>query len=109
MVASLTAEHRALLALRSRWLEGSRAGGYAQDMSPRPVSVSDLSGPAADAVEAARRGHDVLVTVDGQTVARIVPARDDLDARLARIAGRFKMKGLGPKEIDDAIADAVGR
>jgi len=51
----------------------------------------------------------VLVTVDGQTVARIVPARDDLDARLARIAGRFKMKGLGPKEIDDAIADAVGR
>lgn len=91
-------------------LEGAGAGGYAQDMSPRPVLVSELSGPAAEAVEAARRGHDVRVTIDGETVARIVPARDDLDARLARIAGRFKTKGpLGPKEIDDAIADAVAR
>ena len=97
-----------------RWtgdgLEGASTGGYAEEMSPRPVRVSDLSGPAAEAVEAARRGQDVRVTVDGETVARIVPARDDLDARLARIAGRFKTSGpLGPEEVDDAIADAVGR
>ena len=79
-------------------------------MSPRPVLVSEFSGAAAEAVEAARQGHDVLVTVDGRAVARIVPARDELDVRLARVAGRFKTKGpLGPEEIDDAIADAVGR
>ena len=79
-------------------------------MSARPLRLSDLSGPAAEAVAAARRGQDVLVTADGETVARIVPARDDLDARLARIAGRFKTNGpLGPQEVDDAIADAVGR
>lgn len=79
-------------------------------MTTRPVRVSDLSGAAAEAVEAARRGHRVIVTADGETVARIVPARDELDERLARIAGRFKTSDpLGPEEIDDAIADAVGR
>lgn len=91
-------------------IEGTSSGGYVQRVSPRRLRVSELSGPAAEAVEAARRGHEVLVTADGDTVARIVPARDDLDARLARVAGRFRTKGpLGPEEIDDAIANAAGR
>lgn len=50
------------------------------------------------------------MTADGEAVARIVPLGDALDQRLARVAGRFKSRGpLGPKEIDDAIAEAVGR
>lgn len=52
----------------------------------------------------------MTVTAGGEDVARIVPFEDALERRLARVAGRFKVKGpLGPGEIDDAIAEAVGR
>ena len=91
-------------------LGGATADGYPQTMSPRPALVTELTGAAAEAVEAARQGHDVLLTVDGRAVASIVPALDELDVRLPRVAGRFKTKGpLGPEAIDDAIAEAVGR
>jgi antitoxin (DNA-binding transcriptional repressor) of toxin-antitoxin stability system len=88
----------------------ARRGGYDPPLSTRPVPISELSGPAAEAVEAARRGETVTVTADGEAVARIVPFGDALDRQLAKVAGRFKAKGpLRPAEIDEAIGDAVGR
>lgn len=43
-------------------------------MSARPVRLTDLTGPAAEAVESARAGRPVDIVEEGRVVARIVPA-----------------------------------
>lgn len=48
-------------------------------MRSSSLKVSDLTGPAAEAVRAARRGETVSITARGQVVATIGPAADPFE------------------------------
>ena len=76
----------------------------------KPLPVSQVTGPAATAVERARAGETTEITSRGEVVARLVPAGSDpiLEAK-----GRFEVptttfKLLGPGLASDAVVEDRG-